>query len=76
MSRAPANEAPFRLLNDVDLGEGVVVYSFTNLYGCRIGAGTRVGTFVEVQAGVTIGANCKIQSHKFICDGVIFINDK
>src|SRR6185295_17528147 len=70
------------------LGEGVVVYSFTNLYGCSIGDGTRIGTFVEVQRGARIGARCKIQSHTFVCDGVeigdevfvghgvMFINDK
>lgn len=85
---APANEAPYRLLADVELGEGVEIYSFTNLYGCRVGAGTRIGTFVEVQRGATIGSACKIQSHSFICDGVtiedevfvghgvVFVNDK
>jgi len=85
---APANEAPYRLLDAVELGEGVAIYPFTNLYGCRIGAGTRIGTFVEVQRGATIGAACKIQSHSFICDGVtiedevfvghgvMFVNDK
>jgi UDP-2-acetamido-3-amino-2,3-dideoxy-glucuronate N-acetyltransferase len=84
----PANDAPYRLISDVDFGEDVVVHSFTNLYGCHIGRGTRVGTFVEVQAGARIGSNCKIQSHTFICDGVqignavfighgvTFINDK
>jgi acetyltransferase-like isoleucine patch superfamily enzyme len=41
-----------------------------NLYGCTIGAGTRIGTFVEIQADVAIGANCKIQSHSFLCAGV------
>lgn len=41
-----------------------------NLYGCTIGAGTRIGTFVEIQSDVLIGANCKIQSHSFICSGV------
>jgi UDP-2-acetamido-3-amino-2,3-dideoxy-glucuronate N-acetyltransferase len=46
------------------------VHSFTNLYGCAIGSGTRVGAFVEVQRGAWIGARCKIQSHTFICDGV------
>lgn len=86
--RGPANDAPFRLLSDVTFGEGVVVYAFTNLYGCAIGDDTRIGTFVEVQRGATIGARCKIQSHTFICDGVqigdgvfvghgvMFINDK
>jgi acetyltransferase-like isoleucine patch superfamily enzyme len=85
---SPVNEATCRLLNDVDLGVGVVVHSFVNLYGCTIGAGTRIGTFVEVQRGVEVGANCKIQSHTFICDGVrigdevfvghgvVFVNDK
>lgn len=41
-----------------------------NLYGCSIGAGTRIGTFVEIQSDVAIGANCKIQSHSFLCSGV------
>jgi UDP-2-acetamido-3-amino-2,3-dideoxy-glucuronate N-acetyltransferase len=84
----PANDAPYRLLNDVDFGDRVLVYSFTNLYGCRIGDETRIGPFVEIQSGVEIGARCKIQSHSFICTGVtiedevfvghgaIFVNDK
>jgi len=67
---SPANDAPHRLLDDVSFGEGAVVHSFTNLYGCQVGAGTRIGTFVEVQRGATIGAACKIQSHSFVCDGV------
>lgn len=85
---APSNDAPHRLIRDVQFGENVAVYSFTNLYGCRIGDGTRVGTFVEIQAGATVGAYCKIQSHTFICEGieigdgvfvghgVMFINDR
>jgi UDP-2-acetamido-3-amino-2,3-dideoxy-glucuronate N-acetyltransferase len=85
---APSNEAPFRLIVDVDFGEGVVVHPFTNLYGCQIGDNTRVGTYVEVQRGAIVGANCKIQSHAFVCDGVtiedevfvghgvIFVNDR
>jgi UDP-2-acetamido-3-amino-2,3-dideoxy-glucuronate N-acetyltransferase len=54
----------------VTLEDNVVVYSFTNLYGCEVGANTRIGPFVEIQKGVRIGANCKIQSHAFICTGV------
>ena len=85
---APVNDAPFRLIDDVVFGENVTVYSFTNLYGCRIGDQTRVGPFVEIQGGVVIGARCKVQSHAFICSGVeigdevfvghgvVFINDK
>jgi UDP-2-acetamido-3-amino-2,3-dideoxy-glucuronate N-acetyltransferase len=84
----PVNEAPYRIVDDVDFGEDVVVYSFTNLYGCRIGDETHIGTFVEIQRGATVGARCKIESHAFICDGVtiddevfvghgvLFINDK
>ena len=88
MADAPANEAPYRLINDVQFGDGVVVQAFTNLYGCTIGDETRVGPFVEIQRGANVGARCKIQSHTFICTGVeigdevfvghgvMFINDK
>ena len=88
MSGKPVNDAPYRLIEDVDFGREVVVSSFTNLYGCRIGDGTRVGPFVEIQRDAVIGARCKIQSHSFICTGVelgdevfvghgtLFINDK
>ena len=65
----PAGAAPYRLLRDVRLGRGVVIQAFTNLYGCAIGDGTRIGTFVEIQRGAVIGARCKIQSHTFVCDG-------
>ena len=88
MAGAPANDAPYRLLSNVDFGDDVVVQAFTNLYGCKLGDHTRVGPFVEIQSGVEIGASCKIQSHSFICTGVtiedevfvghgvVFINDK
>lgn len=42
----------------------------SNIYGCRIGAGTKVGALVEIQRGVIIGRNCTISSLSFICDGV------
>jgi UDP-2-acetamido-3-amino-2,3-dideoxy-glucuronate N-acetyltransferase len=88
VATAPVNDAPYRLIRDVRFGEGVVVYSFVNLYGCYIGDGTRVGPFVEIQRGAVVGARCKIQSHTFICTdvsigdgvfvghGVMFVNDK
>jgi acetyltransferase-like isoleucine patch superfamily enzyme len=88
MADAPANDADYRLIDDVEFGDNVIVFSFTNLYGCRIGDNTRIGPFVEIQRGAVIGSNCKIQSHTFICDGVeiqdevfvghgtMFINDK
>ena len=55
---------------DVKLGKDVVIHSFVNLYGCEIGDGTRIGTFVEIQKNAKIGKRCKIQSHTFICEGV------
>src|SRR5215217_410626 len=88
MKHSPANDAPYRLIEDVDFGENVIVSPFTNLYGCRIGDETRVGPFVEIQRDAVIGARCKIQSHAFICTGVeiedevfvghgtLFINDR
>jgi acetyltransferase-like isoleucine patch superfamily enzyme len=74
--------------DDVELGKDVKIYNFVNLYGCKIGDGSKIGTFVEIQKGATIGKNCKISSHTFICEGVhiedncfighnvTFINDK
>lgn len=58
--------------DDVQLGEGVSIYhpNLVNLYGCKIGANTKIGTFVEIQKGASIGALCKISSHTFICEGV------
>jgi acetyltransferase-like isoleucine patch superfamily enzyme len=88
MAERPVNDAPHRLLDDVELGDGVVVHSFTNLYGCVIGDETTIGTFVEVQRGARIGSRCKVQSHSFVCEGVeigdqvfighgvMFINDR
>jgi acetyltransferase-like isoleucine patch superfamily enzyme len=59
-----------RIAPDVKLGRNVRVFAFVNLYGCEIGDETSIGTFVEIQKGVKIGARCKIQSHTFICEGV------
>ena len=85
---SPANDAPFRLIRDVTFGDDVTVHPFTNLYGCAVGDGTRIGPFVEIQRGAAIGARCKIQSHSFVCEGVtigdevfvghgvVFVNDK
>jgi len=76
------------IAEDVILGQDVFLAQFVNLYGCSIGDYSRIGTFVEIQKGVHIGSNCKIQSHSFICEGVriknrvfighgvTFINDK
>src|SRR5688572_5191669 len=73
---------------DVKLGRDVKIHHFVNLYGCEIGDGSRIGSFVEIQKGARVGRNCKISSHSFICEGVdigdevfighgvVFINDK
>src|ERR1044072_2116155 len=57
---------------DVTLGPDVRIFqpSLVNLYGCSIGAETKVGAFVEIQRNATIGERCKISSHTFICEGV------
>ena len=77
-----------RVAVDVKVGKDVKIYDFVNLYGCEIGDGSQIGTFVEVQRGVVIGRRVKVQSHSFICEGVtiedevfishgvMFINDK
>lgn len=59
---------------DVDMGTGVQIADFVNLYGCKIGDGTKIGAFVEIQRGASIGSNCKISSHSFICEGVTIGN--
>ena len=77
------------IADNVELGDGVVVHhpELVNLYGCSVGAESRIGTFVEIQKGASVGARCKISSHSFICEGVciedgvfighsvVFIND-
>ena len=62
---------------DVVLEEGVVIHhrDLVNLYGCRVGAGTKVGTFVEIQKNAAIGRRCKISSHTFVCEGVTIEDD-
>src|SRR5213083_544739 len=57
-------------INNVKLGENVKIFNFVNAYGCSIDDGSKIGAFVEIQKGVTIGKNCKISSHSFICEGV------
>jgi UDP-2-acetamido-3-amino-2,3-dideoxy-glucuronate N-acetyltransferase len=77
-----------KIAPSVILGRNVSLADFINLYGCTIGDNTKIGPFVEIQKNVTVGRNCKIQSHSFICEGVtiedeafvghgvMFINDR
>ena len=74
-------------ISDVTFGRNVKVVEPCNLYHCTIGENSFIGPFVEIQKGVKIGKNCKIQSHSFVCElvtikdyctiahGVMFIND-
>jgi acetyltransferase-like isoleucine patch superfamily enzyme len=55
---------------DVILGKGVKLSKFINLYGCKIGDDTKIGAFVEIQKNASVGRQCKISSHTFICEGV------
>lgn len=71
MAPDPVNDATYRLISEVEFGDNVFVHSFTNLYGCRIGDHTRIGPFVEIQRGAAISRRCKIQSHTFVCTGVV-----
>lgn len=65
------------IANDVTLAERVQIFhpDLVNLYGCMVGAETRIGTFVEVQKNAYIGSRCKISSHAFICEGVTIEDD-
>ena len=75
-------------LKNVSVGNNVRIFNFVNAYGCSIDDESKIGAFVEIQKGATIGKNCKISSHSFICEGVhiednvfighnvTFINDK
>jgi acetyltransferase-like isoleucine patch superfamily enzyme len=77
-------------LTNVQLGSDVKIFhpALVNLYGCRIGDATKVGSFVEIQKNARVGARCKISSHSFVCEGVViddevfvghgvmFINDR
>jgi len=77
-----------RIAPDVKIGKNVQIYGFVNLYGCKIGDGSKIGCFVEIQKNAIIGNNVKVSSHTFICEGVTiedevfighnvsFINDK
>ena len=77
----------FRIIKDISIGNNVKIMPFVNLYGCEIGDNSFIGPFVEIQKGVKIGKNVRVQSHSFLCTGVtvednvfighgvIFVND-
>jgi len=63
-------DEPRKSIVNVKVGQGVRFFNFVNAYGCSIDDNTKIGAFVEIQKGATIGKNCKISSHTFICEGV------
>ena len=66
-----SNPQLFQLIApSVKLGKDVRIFGFVNLYGCEIGDESKIGTFVEIQKGASIGRRCKISSHSFLCEGV------
>ena len=81
----PVNDR--QIIRDCKIGEGTKVWNFVNMYECEVGRDSMIGTFVEIQAGVTIGDRTRVQSHTFVCElvtigsdcfvghGVMFIND-
>ena len=72
---------------NVKFGKNNTIIEPVNMYGCQTGDNVFIGPFVEIQKDVSIGNNCKVQSHSFICElvkigndcfishGVKFIND-
>ncbi len=70
-----------------NFGENVKIVEPANIYEITTGKNCFIGPFTEIQKGVIIGNNTKIQSHAFICElvtignncfishGAMFIND-
>jgi acetyltransferase-like isoleucine patch superfamily enzyme len=89
MAAAPPTGPTLRSVQvaDVECGVGVTIIQPSNLYRCKLGDGVFVGPFVEIQAGVVIGARTRVQSHTMVCElveigedcfighGVMFTND-
>jgi acetyltransferase-like isoleucine patch superfamily enzyme len=64
-----------KIAPNVKLGKDVKIFEFVNLYGCEIGDNSKIGAFVEIQKGVTVGKNVKVSTHTFICEGVSIEDD-
>jgi len=58
---------------DVQIGEGVQIPhpELVNLYGCSIGDGCKIASFVEIQRGVRLGRNVKVLPFAFLPGGVV-----
>ena len=64
-----------QVIDNCDIGKDTKVCNFVNLYGCKIGKNCMIGSFVEIQRGVVIGDKVKVQSHSFLCEGVVIENE-
>ena len=74
--------------DDVQIGPDSKVWHHCNIYGCKIGKNTQIGSFCEVKEGVVIGDDCRFQSYVFVSEHtqignrvfigprVTFLNDK
>jgi UDP-2-acetamido-3-amino-2,3-dideoxy-glucuronate N-acetyltransferase len=60
------------IASDVTLGRNVTIPhpELVNLYGCTIGDGCKIASFVEIQRGVVLGRNVKVEAFAFIPTGV------
>ena len=60
------------IADDVVLEAGVVIHhpDQVNLYGCTIRSGSKIASFVEIQRGVVVGHNVKVEAFAFIPTGV------
>lgn len=64
-----------QVIRAAKIGEGTKIWHYVNLYGCEIGERCMIGSFVEIQRGVKVGDNVRVQSHSFVCTGVTLEDD-
>jgi len=69
------SQDPRQVIEDVEVGEGTIIRSYVNLYGCKIGKNCRIASFVEVQRDVVIGDNCKLEAFAYLPSGVTLEDD-
>lgn len=54
---------------NTQVGKGVTVMPFNNIFGSNLADGVFIGPFCEI-GGTIIGKNSRIGSHTFLCPGV------
>ena len=63
------------IVKDAIIGERTKIWEYANIYGCKIGQDSNIGSYVEVQSNVEIGNSVTISSHSFICSLVTIEDD-